>query len=120
VLPEEGLELDPGVELDRARPVVRVLPDLLQGGPAVLPLVPPEVEGRDGVPGLDEDEPLGGLAVRDTDRPDVPAERVLLQVEEEGLQCVRAARDAADDLAFRENGKRRGLSLIRILGNSIK
>ena len=120
MLQEDRLYLDPRVELDRACLVVGVLPDLLQGGPPGLRLVPAEVEGRDGVPGLDEDEALRRLAVRDPDRPDVTGEGVLLEVQEERLEGVRAAGDPADDLPLGELGTGRDVFLIRILGNSIK
>jgi len=69
------------------------------------------VERGDRVARLDQDEALGRLPLRDPDRPDVAGERVLLEVEEEELEGVRAARDPPDDLAFRENGTRRGSPL---------
>jgi hypothetical protein len=90
------------VQLQDARLIVRVLPYLFQGAaPAVVRAVA-LVEARLRVPRAKEDDSFGPPTRRGANRPDVPGERVLLQIEEELLERIRAAPRGADEFSLWE------------------
>src|SRR6266545_7009090 len=102
ILPDEAVHVHPRVQLEDARVVVRVLPDFLQGGSsAVLPF-PALIQARLGIAAAEQDDPFRPPPARRPDAPYVPGEGILLQIEEQLLQRVRAAPRRADEFSLWE------------------
>jgi len=102
VFPHEPVHVDARMQLEDARFIVGVLPDLLQGVPSALLRRLALVQARLGIPASEEHDALRPFSADRPNRPDIARERILLQVEEKLLERIRPAPRRADEFSLWE------------------